>query len=143
MPVPDADSFTNSNLVAFYYGNLTHPSLDPPRIGFLSMVPDNADSIVQSDDSRAQSNGGLFGSTPIPNSMTCDTTHLSHRHFSSCSDECGEQCLDSNQRRPSSFDYSYVFITNLDICQIECIADIWALNQCGTRSLHDPPSHVL
>ncbi|KAH9991300.1 aspartic peptidase domain-containing protein [Russula vinacea] len=57
------DPFFKSNLVAFYYGNLTHPSLDPPRIGFLSMVPDNADSIVQSDDSRAQSNGGLFGST--------------------------------------------------------------------------------
>ncbi|KAI9443354.1 acid protease [Lactarius indigo] len=36
------DPFFKSNLVAFYYGNLTHPSADPPRIGFLSMVPNNA-----------------------------------------------------------------------------------------------------
>jgi hypothetical protein len=67
----------NSNLVAFYYGNLTHPSADPPRIGFLSMVPDNASSIVQSVVSQAQANGGMFGSMPIPYvtnsiSMTAD-----------------------------------------------------------------------
>jgi hypothetical protein len=55
----------NSNLVAFYYGNLTHPSVDPPRIGFLSMVPDNASSIVQNVVSKAQANGGLFGSMSI------------------------------------------------------------------------------
>ena len=63
----------NSNLVAFYYGNLTHPSVDPPRIGFLSMVPDNASSIVQSVVSQAQANGGMFGSMPIP----YDTNSLS------------------------------------------------------------------
>lgn len=57
------DPFFKSNLVAFYYGNLTHPSVDPPRIGFLSMVPDNASSIVQSVVSKAQANGGTFGST--------------------------------------------------------------------------------
>jgi len=57
------DPFFKSNLVAFYYGNLTHPSVDPPRIGFLSMVPDNASSIVQSVVSHAQANGGTFGST--------------------------------------------------------------------------------
>jgi len=56
----------NSNLVAFYYGNLTHPSVDPPRIGFLSMVPDNASSIVQTVVSQAQANGGMFGSMAIP-----------------------------------------------------------------------------
>ncbi|KAH9983325.1 aspartic peptidase domain-containing protein [Russula compacta] len=57
------DPFFKSNLVVFYYGNLTHPSVDPPRIGFLSMVPDNANNIVQSDVSQAQTKGGNFGST--------------------------------------------------------------------------------
>ncbi|KAF8476662.1 aspartic peptidase domain-containing protein [Russula ochroleuca] len=56
------DPFFKSNLVAFYYGNLTYPSVDPPRIGFLSMVPVNANSIVQSDVAQAQANGGMFGS---------------------------------------------------------------------------------
>jgi hypothetical protein len=56
----------DSNLVAFYYGNLTHPSVDPPRIGFLSMVPNNANSIVQSDVTQAQANGGNFKSTKRP-----------------------------------------------------------------------------
>jgi hypothetical protein len=56
-------SHVDSNLVAFYYGNLTNPSVDPPRIGFLSMVPDNANSIVQSDIAQAQANGGNFKST--------------------------------------------------------------------------------
>lgn len=49
------------NLVAFYMGNLTHPSVDPPRIGFLSTVPSNADALLQSDVSAAQSNGGFIG----------------------------------------------------------------------------------
>jgi len=57
------DPFFKSNLVAFYYGNLTYPSVDPPRIGFLSMVPNNANSIVQSDVANALSNSGNFAST--------------------------------------------------------------------------------
>ncbi|KJA24015.1 hypothetical protein HYPSUDRAFT_65826 [Hypholoma sublateritium FD-334 SS-4] len=34
--------FFRSNLVVFHYGNLTHPSVDPPRIGLRSNVPANA-----------------------------------------------------------------------------------------------------
>ncbi|KAJ7788330.1 hypothetical protein B0H14DRAFT_2628360 [Mycena olivaceomarginata] len=33
------DPFMKLNLVAFHYGNLTHPSQDLPRIGILSQVP--------------------------------------------------------------------------------------------------------
>jgi len=57
------DPFFKSTLVAFYYGNLTHPSYDPPRIGFLSMVPDNVDALLQNDIAQAQTNGGKFEST--------------------------------------------------------------------------------
>jgi len=57
------DPFFKSNLVAFYYGNLTHPSVDPPRIGFLSMVPNNVSSIVQDIVAEAQAHGGTFSST--------------------------------------------------------------------------------
>ncbi|KAF9483409.1 acid protease [Pholiota conissans] len=39
--------FFKSNFVAFHYGNLTHPSVDPPRIGFLSRVPSNAGVLLQ------------------------------------------------------------------------------------------------
>ena len=30
--------FLRSNLVVFYYGNFSHPSFDPPRMGFVSLV---------------------------------------------------------------------------------------------------------
>jgi hypothetical protein len=52
--------FFRSTLVAFYYGNLTHPSVDPPRIGFLSAVPDNADQLLQDAVQNATLNGGNF-----------------------------------------------------------------------------------
>ncbi|KAL5522891.1 hypothetical protein ACEPAF_1158 [Sanghuangporus sanghuang] len=46
------EPFLRGVLASFYYGNLTHPSSDPPRIGFLSTVPDDAalrlDAAVQS-----------------------------------------------------------------------------------------------
>ena len=36
--------WVNSVLAAFYYGNITHPSRDPPKMGFLSTVPQDAES---------------------------------------------------------------------------------------------------
>ncbi|THU99843.1 acid protease [Dendrothele bispora CBS 962.96] len=57
------DPFMKSNLVAFHYGNLTHPSVDPPRIGFLSMVPENANQLLIEAVNDAQANGGRFEST--------------------------------------------------------------------------------
>lgn len=57
------DPFLKSNLVAFYYGNLTHPSVDPPRIGFLSMVPKNASTLLEEAVSEALEDNDLFSST--------------------------------------------------------------------------------
>jgi hypothetical protein len=51
------DPFMRSNLVSFYYGNLTHPSVDPPRIGFLSLVPENADDLFRQAIVDAQRTG--------------------------------------------------------------------------------------
>jgi len=48
------------NLVAFHYGNLTHPSVDPPRIGILSLVPSNANELYATAVSDALNNGGNF-----------------------------------------------------------------------------------
>lgn len=56
------DPFFKSNVVIFYYGNLTHPSMDPPRIGFISTVPENAGELLQSAVGLAQQNGGEFPS---------------------------------------------------------------------------------
>ncbi|KAI0917092.1 hypothetical protein AcW2_007316 [Taiwanofungus camphoratus] len=56
------DPFLKSNLVAFYYGNLTHPSVDPPRIGFLSMVPKNASTLLEEAVSEALEDNDLFSS---------------------------------------------------------------------------------
>lgn len=52
--------FFRSNLVVFYFGNLTHPSVDPPRIGFLNTVPQNADALLQQAVENAQANQGRF-----------------------------------------------------------------------------------
>ena len=59
------DPFFKSNLVAFYYGNLTHPSVDPPRIGFMSTVPQNATALLQEVVQQAQGDGGIFESEAI------------------------------------------------------------------------------
>ncbi|KAF8964327.1 aspartic peptidase domain-containing protein [Flammula alnicola] len=52
--------FFRSNLVAFHYGNLTHPSVDPPRIGIRSNVPSNADELLENAVQKALQNGGNF-----------------------------------------------------------------------------------
>ncbi|CAK5265417.1 unnamed protein product [Mycena citricolor] len=59
------DPFFKSNLVVFHYGNLTHPSQDPPRIGFVSQVPNNAAALLAEAVSSAQANGGNFESTIV------------------------------------------------------------------------------
>ncbi|KAH9994610.1 hypothetical protein BJV77DRAFT_289734 [Russula vinacea] len=41
------DPFLKSVFVAFYYGNLTHPSQDQPRVGLLSTVPPDAAQRLQ------------------------------------------------------------------------------------------------
>jgi hypothetical protein len=54
-----------SNLVAFHYGNLTHPSVDPPRIGFMSLVPPNAAELLKEAVQDAVEDGGVFESKPV------------------------------------------------------------------------------
>ena len=54
--------FFKSNTVVFYYGNLTHPSVDPPRIGFVSNVPQNANDLLQQAVNDAKAQGGVFES---------------------------------------------------------------------------------
>ncbi|KAI0667633.1 acid protease [Trametes maxima] len=56
------DPFLKSNMVVFYYGNLTHPSVDPPRMGFVSLVPQNADALLDDAVEDAQNAGGVFES---------------------------------------------------------------------------------
>ncbi|KAI0365408.1 acid protease [Pilatotrama ljubarskyi] len=57
------DPFLKSNAVVFYYGNLTHPSVDPPRMGFVSLVPKDADELLDDAVEDAQKDGGNFEST--------------------------------------------------------------------------------
>ncbi|OJT14312.1 hypothetical protein TRAPUB_9173 [Trametes pubescens] len=57
------DPFLKSNLVVFYYGNLTHPSVDPPRMGFKSLVPTDAADLLEDAVGDAQKAGGSFEST--------------------------------------------------------------------------------
>ncbi|TFK34791.1 aspartic peptidase domain-containing protein [Crucibulum laeve] len=57
--------FLRSNLVAFHYGNLTHPSVDPPRIGIKSNVPANAAALLKQAVADAVNNGGNFEQTLV------------------------------------------------------------------------------
>ncbi|KAF9257762.1 acid protease [Marasmius fiardii PR-910] len=57
------DPFFKSNLVAFHYGNLTNPSVDPPRIGLMSRVPADADAKLTTAVNDAKTNGGVFENT--------------------------------------------------------------------------------
>ncbi|KAI9457649.1 aspartic peptidase domain-containing protein [Lactarius psammicola] len=57
------DPFLKSVFVAFYYGNLTHPSQDQPRIGLLSTVPPDAAQRLQAAVQLA--NATLGGNFPV------------------------------------------------------------------------------
>jgi hypothetical protein len=57
------DPFMKSTVVAFHYGNLTNPSVDPPRIGLLSNVPDDTSGLLSQAVQDAKTNGGNFEST--------------------------------------------------------------------------------
>ncbi|KAK7047190.1 hypothetical protein VNI00_006856 [Paramarasmius palmivorus] len=60
------DPFFKSNLVAFHYGNLTHPSVDPPRIGLRSLVPPDADEQLRKAVAEARASGvGLDNSIEL------------------------------------------------------------------------------
>lgn len=48
-----------SVLASFYYGNITHPSVDPPRVGFMSTVPNDANNQFTSAFAAAQANNGF------------------------------------------------------------------------------------
>lgn len=57
-PVPTIPSA----LAAFYYGNITHPDVDRPRIGLLSTLPQNASALLsQAVDAAGTSDGNLPG----------------------------------------------------------------------------------
>ena len=54
--------FFFSTLTTCYYGNLTYPSKDPPKMGFLSTVPSDASSKMQSAVSAAAKANNNFPS---------------------------------------------------------------------------------
>ncbi|KZV76796.1 acid protease [Peniophora sp. CONT] len=60
------DPFLKGALTAYYYGNLTYPSQDPPRIGFLSTVPPDAGDRLTQVVENAMAAGGLLASTAEP-----------------------------------------------------------------------------
>ncbi|KAI1794371.1 acid protease [Ganoderma leucocontextum] len=44
--------FLRSNLVVFYYGNFSHPSFDPPRMGFVPLVGPGAAKLNAAGESK-------------------------------------------------------------------------------------------
>ncbi len=63
-------NLSGSVFVAFYYGNLTHPSQDEPRIGLLSTVPSDAAQRLQAAVQLA--NATLAGN--FPGTILCHWT---------------------------------------------------------------------
>jgi hypothetical protein len=47
-------------IAAFHYGNLTHPSVDPPSIGLMSTVPSNAKDLFSAEVNAILSSGSDF-----------------------------------------------------------------------------------
>jgi len=70
------DTFLKSNIVTFYFGNITNPSQDPPRMGFMSTVPADAVTLYANAVSAAGSVGGFpsrVESPPASNSTFATT----------------------------------------------------------------------
>ncbi|KII85648.1 hypothetical protein PLICRDRAFT_126387 [Plicaturopsis crispa FD-325 SS-3] len=57
------DPFLKSVLASFYYGNITYPSRDPPRIGFLSTAAADSGAALKADVASASSGGGNLAAT--------------------------------------------------------------------------------
>lgn len=49
--------------MAYYYGNITSPILDPPKVGLLSTVPPDVADQLQQAIQAVMSSGGQFPST--------------------------------------------------------------------------------
>ncbi|EKM52972.1 uncharacterized protein PHACADRAFT_259144 [Phanerochaete carnosa HHB-10118-sp] len=60
------DPFLKSVLAAFYYGNLTNPSQDPPRIGLLSTVPSDGGEQLKEAISAAEAAHAPLTATSDP-----------------------------------------------------------------------------
>ncbi|KAG5646919.1 hypothetical protein DXG03_001995 [Asterophora parasitica] len=71
------DPFLKSVLATYHYGNLTYPSRDQPRMGFLSTVPEDADDQLKAAVAAASKNGGNFPmvSEPAPTGAPTGTIH--------------------------------------------------------------------
>lgn len=52
-----------SVLVAYYYGNITNPIFDPPKVGLLSTVPADVAGQLQQAIQAVMNSGGQFPST--------------------------------------------------------------------------------
>lgn len=57
--------FDFSVLAAFHYGSLTRPSQDPPRVGLLSTVEDNAGKKLCDDKHKAEKEHQGYPSTSL------------------------------------------------------------------------------
>jgi phytepsin len=60
------DPFLKSVLTSFYFGNLTRPSVDPPRMGFLSTMPNGAADRLAQGVAAARRNRNNFLSKEEP-----------------------------------------------------------------------------
>jgi hypothetical protein len=54
------DSLIFSVVSTYYYGNLTHPSQDPPKMGFFSTVPRDAGELLKKAVGVAAAADGNF-----------------------------------------------------------------------------------
>ncbi|KAJ7599122.1 aspartic peptidase domain-containing protein [Mycena floridula] len=57
------DPFLKSVISSFYFGNLSYPSVDPPKMGFLSTVPEDAPQKYTTAVQAAIAAGGNFPAT--------------------------------------------------------------------------------
>jgi len=55
-----------SVLVAYYYGNITNPSQDPPKVGLLSTVPSDVANQLQQAIQDVLASGGQFPTVAEP-----------------------------------------------------------------------------
>jgi hypothetical protein len=62
----------NSVVSTFYFGDLKYPSKDPPRVGFISTVPEDAGERLKAAVVAAMANGGNF---------LCESMCSSHFHL--------------------------------------------------------------
>jgi len=108
--------FLKGVISSFYFGNISYPSQDPPKIGLFSTVPSNASDIMKADASAAISAGTFpFTSQAASSNVAIPTATVTHTSTIGLNTDLQSGDRVSYTLYLSSTVYLFLLVTGLNI----------------------------